>query len=356
MQENKDFKDFLISEYIGTTSKEWKENRSFKNQYAQKVVSYKHERYDEAFVVEEGDDFNIYEEHDESVRPYREASDYVFTIYKDNDNFFENLMKKKCITVLLAPVDDIEEIGSMLEDDQPRRYFLDEWDASDVNGSGEWILITDLSDEEFIKKMKEIGFQKTDEFDQLVLGNFDVSTTAGCKKYLISLFPNTKEKEWKRITKYKNQNGCDVRGFTHLNVGDVFVLNDGKASLHLEDSPEITKANIKLSATKSIIQASDFIFSVVDGYETLMIPDCERQQHLALITPMKYWLKNKCMYDQPNEKPLKFMPSDWDAEDLNEGGTWFILNDLTEKDFIVKMKEIGFQRSNDFDKFVGGRS
>lgn len=346
MFDDQNFKNFLLSEYIGTSRKDWSQNKVFKNQYNQDVVSYKHPKHEEVFVVDHNKEFEVYSEDDEHARIYRNPSDYVFTIYKDE--FSEDMLGVKCISVVIAPVENIEEIED-LSDNQPSRYFPSEWYVHNLN-NGCWSFLTGLTETQFIKKMKKIGFCHKESFTKLVEGDFDVSSTSGCKKYLASLYPSTNEKQWKRTTKYKNKDGLDVRGFFNLNIGNVFVLDGEKASVHLEDSPEISKIKIY----KDDVKASDFIFSVINSHDDLIKTD--REMHIALITPLSHWIKNKYMSDRPNEKPLFFMPSDWEAEDLNEGGTWFIINDLTEEEFISEMKKIGFQRLDDFDEFVDGRS
>lgn len=74
--------------------------------------------------------------------------------------------------------------------------------------------------------------------------------------------------------------------------------------------------------------------------------------HIVFITPKDIWDNKGYMDDQPNETPASLLPEEWDAEDINESGTWLIKNDLNKEELKDKMIEIGFINDAKFFVFI----
>lgn len=74
--------------------------------------------------------------------------------------------------------------------------------------------------------------------------------------------------------------------------------------------------------------------------------------HIVYITPLDFWNANGYMFDEPNEIPATMLPIEWNAEDINESGTWFINTDLSAQEVIDKMIEIGFVQDTEFCEFI----
>ena len=167
-------------------------------------------------------------------------------------------------------------------------------------------------------------------------------TTDDCKDFLTEVFPDTVKKQWKRLSKYKNNQHFVVREFSHPIKGNVFIIEDMDEELQIIDKDDD-------DAQKSTggLTVSDYIFTVV-------ISD-----HLgmwACITRKSYWIKNGYINDQPDYYPTRFFPASWEADDINEGGTWVFQGDMTQQELINALNKIGFSRSDEFDIFIGGKS
>lgn len=162
-------------------------------------------------------------------------------------------------------------------------------------------------------------------------------TTDDCKEFLVEEFPDTLKKDWKRVSKYKNNLEFIVREFKHTTKGSVFLMEDLDDELEILESgsPDIEKFSGGL-------KPKDYIF-------TVLVQDGEPW---ACITRLSYWLKNGFVNDQPDYYPLKFFPKEWEAEDVNEGGTWVFQVDMTPDELKEALLKIGFSRSDEFDEFL----
>ena len=90
-------------------------------------------------------------------------------------------------------------------------------------------------------------------------------STADCKEMLMTKFPSTSVKEWKRISKFKNYGDTVIREFEHPVVGKVFV--------HEDWSEVITDPrNFEVRRPKDLVP-QDFIFGVV------ALPSSYRQKY-----------------------------------------------------------------------------
>ncbi len=115
-----------------------------------------------------------------------------------------------------------------------------------------------------------------------------------------------------------------------------------------EDNNDFVKEAEEQSYPFKDNKASDYVFSVYEG-ESNHLP---LKGIIVYITDLNFWKNNGCMYDMPDYKPLKFMPREWMADDINECGTWFLLTDLDRTDLKQKMIEIGFVYDKAFDEFI----
>lgn len=79
-------------------------------------------------------------------------------------------------------------------------------------------------------------------------------STSDCKSLLVSHFPGTLAKEWKRETKYLNFSEDEIRRFKHPVVGSVYVDEDRQEISASDDSLQFRQA--------SKLKAEDFYFSV----------------------------------------------------------------------------------------------
>lgn len=174
-------------------------------------------------------------------------------------------------------------------------------------------------------------------------------STDDCKKFLKDHFPEFSEKGWSRVSKSKNANGDVVRVFLHKDTSEqVVVLENKQGVLSLGEAEQAV--TIK-SASKSS-GSSKYIYSVVDND----INPGEPGAHLVMITKKSYFEKTGYMNDQPDYKPLSFFPDDWEAEDVNECGSFYIESPLDEPALVRKLTELGFASSPAFDQLVKGRS
>lgn len=170
-------------------------------------------------------------------------------------------------------------------------------------------------------------------------------TTSDCKKLLVKHYPETAEKEWKRLSKYKNVDEQDVREFQHPTLGKMLVIDfEDELEIVDEDAVEGERLHKKRGA-------SDYIFSVADkGYSTLedLIPDSVT----VMMTPLKFWEKNRYMNDQPDYAPENFLPKEWEAEDINECGTWLFQTTLNKDEVKQTLISLGCVWTQEFDDFI----
>lgn len=157
------------------------------------------------------------------------------------------------------------------------------------------------------------------------------------------------EKDWKRLSKSKNDDGEWVRRFENKKTGaqiDVVEKTDGsyffqplapaeKNDSPIETSPEKNKAADKVIANlldpefegshDALVKkagkalANRFTFAIIED------EGADEGSFCAMITPTAYWEKRGFCFDQPS--PLwDLLP---DGEDVNECGTW-VFEDCNE--------------------------
>jgi hypothetical protein len=104
----------------------------------------------------------------------------------------------------------------------------------------------------------------------------------------------------------------------------------------------------KESKQKKLKTAADYVFTVWRGEEDYGM----RGFKTILITPIKYWNMQNCMYDQPDYTPAKFVPKEWIIDDVNECGTWMMETDLSNEEIHSIMIKQGFIYDKKFDEFI----
>lgn len=215
-------------------------------------------------------------------------------------------------------------------------------------------------------------------------------STTDCKQFLVNKFPETKTTLWKRVTKYKNTDGQTVRVFQYnddkmiglVEKGETLAIvkedeilerkNSSAINYHVtqEDrnefsngfGPEFTsdfhynfntpvRDPDELESLTGVFHpcAKKFIFSVLkEGIDMLDLGACVA----VAIVEYNYWLAEGGMNDDASEEPANYMPPEWQAEDLNQGGQWLVYTNLTPDQVEAKLKSIGFMWVKDFDDFI----
>jgi hypothetical protein len=203
-------------------------------------------------------------------------------------------------------------------------------------------------------------------------------STSDCKKFLTDKFPETKSVLWKRITKYKNSEGLYVRVFQYNDDKMVGLLEDGDTLSIVKDDGTLERKNsaaVNFHVTpedrnefadgfnipvrdpdevESIVGqyeagAKKFIFSVYK--EQMDMLDLGKSVFIAIVE-YDFWLENGFLNDQASYEPANYMPQEWQAEDVNDCGSWLVYTNLTPLEIEAKMKSIGFVWSQDFDDFI----
>jgi len=191
-------------------------------------------------------------------------------------------------------------------------------------------------------------------------------TTSDCKNFLISTFPQTKNSLWKRVSKYKNEDNLTVRVFQYNNGIMVGVLENNGVLSAIKENEELEKKNkneIKFIISQNQYNKTFDIPSnkVKNGPNKFLFSICNNEQMdmmdlgstiLVAIVEYNYWLENGSMDDNSSEEPADYMPVDWQAEDVNQGGQWLLYTDLTPQEVKNKMISIGFKWQKDFDDFI----
>lgn len=161
-----------------------------------------------------------------------------------------------------------------------------------------------------------------------------------CKEILAEEFEETTEKQWKRIAKYKNTLGMDVRQFNHPQIGDVWMLgDDGDYEIHKKyDYPMVVK--------KGEITPDSYLFSIKQGMTYPGNTD-------ICLTTSKYFEENGYADDRHDLVPGLFFPKEWKAQEEQEG-VWSVK--MSVEDTINGLLKIGFKRSDSFDALCEGIS
>ncbi len=79
-------------------------------------------------------------------------------------------------------------------------------------------------------------------------------TTNDCKDFLIKIYPETNIKLWKRINKYKDENGFVCREFNNPSVGDVILIENNE-TLQIKQSEIIKNDPITINDNTIIVKS-----------------------------------------------------------------------------------------------------
>lgn len=165
------------------------------------------------------------------------------------------------------------------------------------------------------------------------------ASTADCKNFLAAQL-NLDAKDFKRLRKFKDGDVV-IREFSHPGSSDpIFIAEDkGQLSLTTQTTP---------SSQKSL--AEKYVFTLVDENHQ------EFPETTVLITRRSYFEKTGYRYDQADYKPLEFLPEEWNADDINECGTWVIETDLSADEIIATLHDLGCHSDAKYDQLCNGRS
>lgn len=180
--------------------------------------------------------------------------------------------------------------------------------------------------------------------------NCVTTTTADCKTFLASQF-SFDPKGWKRVSKFNDSEGNPTREFSHPQSQDnIFLVErSGQLALSTNTRPAPKSSSASLAPTSP---GSKYVFSLVnDPVATQGIPDT-----VVLMTRRAYFDKTGYMNDQPDYAPLKFLPPEWEADDINECGTWVIQTALNGDEIIETLHDLGCHSDAKFDALCEGRS
>lgn len=131
-------------------------------------------------------------------------------------------------------------------------------------------------------------------------------STDDCKAFLVAVHTNTKSKEWKRISKYKNEQGLWCRGFNHPVIGNVSLLEkNGELSIITSESipsttPVVNESTVfvRSFSEKEISDAK----KLVAAYLNDEYPEPEDKGYTAIPSQVSYMFS---MADEENEARLK---------------------------------------------------
>ena len=165
------------------------------------------------------------------------------------------------------------------------------------------------------------------------------ATTNDCKTFL-STELKLDAKGFKRIRKFKDGNKV-IREFSHPASSDPIFIAEDNGQLALT-TPTIPSSKKDL--------ASKYVFSLIDENNE------EFDENVFSMTRRSYFEKNGYQNDQPDYQPLDFLPPEWMADDVNEGGTWVIETDLSADEIIATLHDLGCHSDAKFDQLCNGRS
>lgn len=168
-------------------------------------------------------------------------------------------------------------------------------------------------------------------------------STTDCKELLMTKFPSTSVKEWKRISKFKNYGETVIREFEHPVVGRAFV--------HEDWSEVITDPrNFEVRRPKEL-SPMDFIFGVV------VVPSSYRAKYpdepyaIAFFTYKDSW-DSKEGFDYHLECALKgFWPKGIKRYEACEC-EFEIKEELPQDELIAKFAASGFLHRQDLEDMI----
>lgn len=166
-------------------------------------------------------------------------------------------------------------------------------------------------------------------------------STADCKSLLVSHFPATLAKDWKRETKYLNFNETEIRRFKHPVAGSVYVDED-RQEISLTDAP------LQFSQA-SKLKAEDFYFSIsmCHGHDA----PCWA---VASIVHRHHFDTEGCLDSIHLEHLVeKFLPRGLSCSEEQES-IFAIDDEFSAAELVAKFTEAGFVPSAKLDKFIAG--
>ena len=94
-------------------------------------------------------------------------------------------------------------------------------------------------------------------------------TTEDCKQYLTEQFPELSAKDWKRTRKYKDDNSCWCRDFSHkTGITTTLIEVDGK--LCISDSEKFAKKEIEIKDPSKVLYYKKFDDSLVKAAKKIV--------------------------------------------------------------------------------------
>lgn len=165
------------------------------------------------------------------------------------------------------------------------------------------------------------------------------ASTADCKNFL-AVQLNLDAKGFKRVRKFKD-GASIVREFTHPASSEPIFVTEDNGCLALTAA--------KAPATQNNL-AGKYVFCLIDE------DNQEFDETIVSMTRRSYFEKEGCQNDEPDYTPLQFLPKEWNADDVNECGTWMIETDLSADEIIATLHDLGCHSDAKYDQMCDGRS
>lgn len=165
------------------------------------------------------------------------------------------------------------------------------------------------------------------------------ASTNDCKTFL-STELKMDPKGFKRIRKFKDGDKI-IREFSHPASSEPIFIS--------EDNGQLALTTPTLPSSKKYL-ASKYVFTLMDENN----PDFD--ETTVLMTRRSFFERNGCQCDQADYRPLDFLPEEWNADDINECGTWVIETDLSADEIIATLHDLGCHSDAKFDQLCNGRS
>jgi hypothetical protein len=162
-----------------------------------------------------------------------------------------------------------------------------------------------------------------------------------CKEILVEEYEDTTEKEWKRVSKYKNTLGMEVRQFNHPEVGDVWMLSEDGEEFDIFESKDSA-----LLFKKGEITPASYLFTIKEGMTYKGNTD-------IMLTSVAFFKEEGYADDRHDMIPGNFFPKAWNATEELEG-VWSVKQPVDT--VIHALVKLGFQRSDAFDRLCEGIS
>ena len=158
-------------------------------------------------------------------------------------------------------------------------------------------------------------------------------STADCKAFLAAQF-SFDLKGWKRISKIKDPDGNPAREFSHPNSDETYFVIERDGVLSLADQTTESIFNKKKCAR----------------YNFCVIDPSNKSGHTVVIAS-----RNEDQAGEHDPLVPTLFPKEWDVEcELEEVFT--IRVDLTEKELIAALRQMGFKSNKELNDDWDGRS